>query len=156
MNNSLVLHTIISKTIHELSQFIGNPKNLPKWTVHRALFNKNEDWFEIRKWKNQLVDAELKVVIQTNQDSKTFIAFNWLFPDNSGYEVLFELSSISATQTQVLTQLPKGLSEERLQKMKEVVKTELAILKAIHEKQTSHIPTTYWHTLQSYHLFLYQ
>ena len=155
-NFYLELYITIAKPIKELSQFIGNPKFLPQWTVHRALFYQNSQWYEVRKWQGRLVDASLQVDTNQRHNALVNIAFNWRFPNAENYQVVFQLEAISSSQTRVGTKLPENLSKERLIKMREVIQAELEILKAIHEGNMEIIPARHWHLLQSYHLSLYQ
>lgn len=154
--NQNKLHITLAIPLDDVALFMGTPSHLPKWTVHRALFYKDLQWFEVRNFNGRLVDAQLNITIEKDSDQQKRITFCWEFPDSSGYSVEFELQAITPTQTLVLTQLPVHLPTERLIRMKEVVQAELDILKAILENHIDNIPNNYWHLLQTYHLSLYQ
>lgn len=156
MENSLNLNITINQGIDKLRKFIESPQYLPRWTVHRAVFFKDNNWFEVRHLDGQLVDASLQITSQADGNIRFLVIFQWEFPNKHAYQVVFVLQKLDSLQTVVSTRLPSHLPAERLVKMRQVIQAELEILKAIHENRLDQIPNAYWHLLQSYHLSLYQ
>ncbi|MCP5467662.1 MAG: hypothetical protein H7A32_00145 [Deltaproteobacteria bacterium] len=145
----------------KIAQYMSNPKKLPYWTVHRAIFKKEFQFYEIRtdakgNWKSILLDIE-----QRKLDSNHYeVTFLW----NQGRflpKVVFCISASDSDQkqkpasSQVHLNLSKQISQKKFKTLRQLIRTELKILKNTLEQKLEDIRPRDWKQLQAYHLMMY-
>lgn len=140
-----------------LCAYLLEVRHLPHWTVHRALFVENAQWYEIRRQPDgdrAMFAQALNVSRLPHDDGGCSIVFEW----QGGNRVAFQIAK-TANGCCVQVFLPAGLPSAKATLMQQLLTMELDILQAILEQgETSglaSIPASHWIFLQNYHLNMY-
>jgi hypothetical protein len=143
----------IATTLATLGAFLAKPSNLAQWTVHRALFEQDGQWYEVRRHpEGHLHPVALHVERRILDPTQQLVQFAW----QSGNVVQFHLQQIENNCCSVSITLPPSLAAEKSQAMSELLQIELELLQAWLEKgSTANIPIKHWIYLQNYHVKMY-
>lgn len=150
----MVVEKNISVPQATLTAFLLQAANLPSWTVHRAMFEHDGQWFEIRRHQHgDLQPVALDISASPVDEATEAVVFQW----REGKRVEFRVQSTAAQACRVEVLLPSQMAPEQRSVLAALLQAELDILQALLEHgSASSIPPAHWLRLQEYHLNMYQ